>query len=319
MMKRGIFNILGILLSFAIAIGGWVLASRLMDIRSDNLMSATGVSPILMPLQLPPQTDALLAPEYISEVSIVQLLSEQRMVSILRNLDAPGREIPHEPTPEQITIDHAIRIGRVWFDNLLQHFDMHNYLGDFHDANAHLSQNIQRGNSGFLPPEYSFWTVTLIGRFMTATFLINAVTGQVWRTDLALSPRAIPLDWEFIEIGVDVGDIFVVNPYQPVFIQPTPPPYLSYEVPSRDRSPVIYFNTTLADAINALGEFMDTIGMVGEAPPHWRIIESPSNVVQVQQHFAGGEGFATVSFSGMPYDREQWSIQHFSMHLRAAY
>ena len=315
MSKQRVFNIFGILLSFAIAIGGWVLASRLMDVRSDNLMSATGVSPILMPLQLP-QADVVLAPEYIPADYTIQLLAEQSMLSILRNLDAPGRHIPHEPTPEQITLDHAIRIGWIWFENLNRYLDMHAELLEFHDIDAHLSQNIQRGVNGFLPPEYSFWTVTFIGRFMNTTILINAVSGQVWRTDMALSPRVMSLEWEFHVIA-DTNDVIVLEPYQPVLIQPTPPPYLPYEVASRDRSPVIYFNTTIADAINALGELMDTIGIVAEDSPQWRIVESFPNVVQVQQHFAGGEGFATVSFSGTPYDRDQWSIQHFSMHLRA--
>jgi len=316
MKKRGIFNIFGILLSFAIAIGGWALASRLMDIRSDNLMSATGVSPILMPLQLPPQADAVPAPEYIAEDYTVQLLSEQNMVSILRNLDAPGRQIPHEPTPEQITLDHAIRIGWVWFENLSRHIEMQVELLEFHDIDAHLSQNVQRGVNGFLPPEYSFWTVTFIGRFMTTTLLINAVSGQVWRTDLVLSPRVMSLEWEF-QVVADTSEVTVVEVHdQPILVQPTTPPHLPYDAFARTPRPLIYFNTTIEDAMNALSEFMDTIGIVAEGSPQWRITESFPNVVQVQQHFAGGEGFAAVNFFGTPYDRERWSIQHFGMDFR---
>jgi len=315
MKKRGIFNIFGILLSFAIAIGGWALASRLMDIRSDNLMSATGVSPILMPLQLP-QTET--APEYIPADATIQLLSEQSILSILRNLDAPGREIPHEPTPEQITIDYAIRIGRFWFDNLLQHFDMHSYLRDFHDANAHLSQNIQRGNSGFLPPEYSFWTVTLIGRFMTATFLINAVTGQVWRTDLVLSPRIIPLAWEF-QVVTDTSEVSIIDVHdQPILVQPTPPPYLTDDDFGRTFRPLIYFNTTIEDAMNALGEFMSIIGInSGDFPRLVGIQEFFPHQVELLQPFAGGDAYASVSFSGSSFDMGQWSVHNFSLRIGA--
>jgi len=304
MLKQRVFTTLGILLSFAIAIGGWAMVNTLMDIRSDNLMSAAGVSPILMPLQLP-QTDSVYDPAHDQAYyPTIHILTEQNIVSILRNLAAPGREMPHEPTPEQIDMQEAIYIGRRWLESLNQHIEMRHDILHIYDTSAHLSQNIQRGGDGFLPPEYSFWTVTFSSRIMAVTMLINAVEGQVWRTDLTLSLHVRPTQAEFYATIIDPYDL-----YAAIFIP--------------ERAAVaehwhwIYFETTTYDMINALSDFVATIGIYADESLTRFPIHGQSDAFGFRRPFAAGEGYAAVNITGplATADAGRLFFQNFSIYL----
>ena len=177
MKKQNVFTAMGIVLSLAIALGGWLLVSRMIDMRSDALMSAAGTSPIAMPLQLPNETRPV--------------LSEQEIASIVRNWEAGGRSIPHEPTPEQITMEQAIATAENWLSFIGEQLNLPDgwTQPDFDDTrsiSAHLSQNEQPGSHALLPPEYSFWTVGFSNQLMSAVMIINAVEGQVWKTNIQL-------------------------------------------------------------------------------------------------------------------------------------
>ena len=206
MSKQNIFTVMGIVLSFLIAIGGWILISRLMDVQSDMLMSATGTSPIAMPLQLP-QADDIAAGENADEaVYAHSLLSEQDIVSIIRNLESSGHAVPHEPTPEQITMGQAIMAGENWLSFIGEqlNFPDRETLFAFDRTSsvfAYLSQNQQQDRSAFLPPTYSFWTVTFINRYINAVMLINAVDGQVWQASFSSSDPLLAFEVSFEDVS----------------------------------------------------------------------------------------------------------------------
>lgn len=301
MLKQFILTTLGILLSFVIAIGGWVSANRLMDMRADNLMSVAGVSPILMPLQLP-QTDIPHDPEQYQDPTFYaapRFLPEQNIISVLHNHAAPGREIPHDPGPGQITMQEAIEIGREWLGGLEQHIYFHPSLLNFHDPpSAFLIQNIQRLNEGFLPPEYSFWNVTFSSMFMTATLLINAVEGRVWRTDLTLSPRARAIPLQDFQRSV-----VIIEEYT--------------EFRARWES-VVYFETTINNAMNILDDFVYAIGidtrdsLVWPPPP---ALGPFPYVFDIQRHFFQGRGYAALRISGSALASDRWYITNLSLYL----
>lgn len=311
MNKQNIFTLIGIVLSFAIAIGGWVFISGLIDIRSDMLMSASGVSPILMPLQLPGTDDTVEEPIYTRP-----LLSEQEIVSILRNKNAPGREIPHEPTNEQINMEQAIIIGQSWLSFIGQQLYTHEELFNFSDVMARLSQKQQRGGDGLLSPEYSFWTVAFSGRYINATLLINATEGQVWKTEIFLTPVATPY----------TRDMYLYTITNPEWER---------------ASNVIYFETTIADMNNMLAEFVNIINVdAGEAlerveelvpiivvpprtapssagvytpTPQWRHWTLSS--IAVIRPFADEYAYAAVRINGSSYDSDRWFINEISLYL----
>ena len=301
MIKQRILTALGIILSFAIAIGGWALANILMDMRANNLMSAVGVSPILMPLQLP-QTEVVeivYGSEYdpAYPIAAVQVLTEQNIISILRNQNAPGREMPHEPTPGQITMYDAISIGREWLQFLTQYIQIHPEMMHIHDTSAILSQNIQRGGDGFMPPEYSFWTVNFYNRFMTITMKINAVEGQVWYTELQLELRAQPRPW----------DVTVPTPIFEARDGRVQPLYF------------VFFETHIDAIVDALYDFVDIIGI--DADEVLYRIHSPVTTpvaIELSKTFADGAGHVTTTISGAAVNDENMLFFHgFSMFLGA--
>ena len=295
-MKQNILTSVGIILSFVIAIGGWALIGMLIDIRSDLLMSETGISPIAMPMQLPLTDDD---DDTQDESAYTRpLLTEQEIVSILRNHAAVGREMPHEPTREQIDMLQAVEIARDWLRFIGERLDVHDNAFTFFDQSAHLSQNQQRGSDGFLPPEYSFWTVTFIGRFVNVTMLINAVEGQVWKTEISLTQHAVPITAEW-------------------YVSLTP-----YEMDASDMDwdAVIFFETTSDNANNMLVEFMSVIGIdagdiafIRPAPPigpwPWPLM------VTMQRVFADGDAYAAMRIYGASSEGNIWFIHNFSMYI----
>jgi len=303
MNKRSIFTISGIILSFVIAIGGWVLAGRLMDMRSNMLMSANGISPIIVPMSVPVLNDT----EHDYEYDFHPLLTEAGIVSVLHNINAPGREIPHEPTDEQITMGQAIDIGRTWLSFIREQLYIHQELFVFYDTRAHLSQNVQRDGDGFLSPAYSFWTVTFNGRLIDVTLLINAVEGQVWKTEISLRRflRQVP------------ADRYVA--FSPYMWAPT-------EVPTE--VVVVYFETTVNSVYTMLNEFTAILGIdadneltafISVLPHTLYAVEHYSFTVQntllVERAFANDEGYAAIRIDGSTSDSERWFIHRFSMYL----
>ena len=186
MRKKNIRTVIGVTLSIAIAIGGWFLTSNLIEIKLDKLIPITlhvatntlDNTPADMTSIIPNNTEDDFTPAQYN-------LYENEIVSILENWDSSGRETPHEPTSEQLNMEQAIETGKEWL-----HFisGLHIFPDEwlhFSDARAYLFQNVlTEQNGGLLPPVYSYWKVTFTNESMNINMVINAVTGQVWKTDM---------------------------------------------------------------------------------------------------------------------------------------
>ena len=174
MNKQIIYTIMGIIFSFVIAIGGWLVTSTLINKQADEILSVSEAIVISMPTSF--------NQENISQE--VMSLTDDEIINILRNWELNTPERPHEPTGEQISMGQAIEIGRAW----LLHFEdiiPLEMLGVTHTS-AYLCQKIERGQENFLDPMYSYWTVSYSGDFIVAVFTINSVTGQIWKVELSL-------------------------------------------------------------------------------------------------------------------------------------
>ena len=191
--KQKIFTAMGVILSFVIAIGGWALTSRLIDMKSDELLSASGViwigAPDSTSSGAPNPTVTQNDPNPSAGLPMV---TEHDMVTILRNWESPGREKPHEPTAEQISMDETIAAGEA----ALASFGSQGFIPidllsiDKTKTAAYLSQNLPPSQEGqFLAPIYSYWTVALTGEAMGVTVMINAVTGEIWNINLQINPN----------------------------------------------------------------------------------------------------------------------------------
>ena len=288
MNKRNILTVMGIALSFIIATGGWILTSGLIELRSTNLMTATGVTPIAMPTAIPPppQNDN----EY--DYPYIALLTEHEIVSILQNLAATGREIPHEPTQEQINMEQAIQIAENWIVFLVTQLNWFEEIFYFENAIAQLTQNRQRDGSFLLPSAYSFWTVRLSNRHLSVIMFINAVEGQVWKTEITVNVHT-----DIYTFSADEG-ISILSPFTPLEVEGN-------------------------SLVQILDEFMLVIGL----PTNTNFIERTdpnTNTLSISKVFANGSVYAAVSVDLLHQVWGDWlSFEHrllvkrFSMYLDA--
>ena len=295
MSKRNILTAIGIALSCAIAIGGWALVDRLIDVRSAALMSATGVTPIAMPIAVPLQQSNDTANGYI----FGQLpLTEQEMVSVLRNWEAPGRTVPHEPTPEQATMEEAVTITKNWLALLAGKLNVSDRLFDFdiENTSAHLSQNQQR-DGNFLSPAYSFWTVSFQNNYVNATLIINAIEGQVWRTEVT----TVSL---FETWTPDVPNLF----------------YDDYVI-ATGRA---HFEINQENISSALNAFVSYLGIDVAEGGYNRVFSDDPNVgasffLVVFEKFADGAAYVALRVTGSPIVDASWGqgwlVSSFSMYL----
>lgn len=217
MIKQKLLTFLGIFLSLAIAAGGWFLTSALIDMRSDALFSASGVAqmtapddvsyslltPQPSPSPTPPSEDVPQelepsdSPEFEDVTALpvdsshekLPVLSEADMLSILKNWQEPGYERTHEPVAGQIDMEQAIERARAGLmficDMGIAPVEDFEYYRTF----AYLCQNIPLGLSReddgqFFDAIYSYWHVDFTGENMNSTFIVNAVTGQVWKSSI---------------------------------------------------------------------------------------------------------------------------------------
>lgn len=187
MNKRNILTVAGIVFSFIIAIGGWAMKSRIMNIESDRLLSAT-----MSFFVDTPAIDLLrIGEEYSNSPYTLPTLTEHEMANILRNWERPrpwswestGRRRLHEPAPGQIDMQQAIDAARAGLIFLYDNSILPAEMLEFNDIRAYLAQNISQGDE-FLPIEFSYWNVRFFNDYMEVLMTINAVTGQVWRKEI---------------------------------------------------------------------------------------------------------------------------------------
>jgi len=200
MNKQKVFTAMGVMISFVIAVGGWALTSTLIDKRSDALLSASGItwinapdarlseSPVSPTAVGDPSGEAPMFPDNNQNADVLTL-SENEIISIIRNLESPAIERLHEPTADQMTMEQAIAAGQAWCSVFSENGIVPDELLKWEDMriNAYLSQRLPRDQSEqFLNPIYSYWTVTYSSVYMDANLDINAVTGKVLMADIAL-------------------------------------------------------------------------------------------------------------------------------------
>jgi len=177
MNKRNLFTIFGIILSFAIAIGGWIVIRELLDTQSNMLLSTTTYVSVDIPV---------FETEYVSNDTSLGL-TEGEMISILRNWENTDTMRMHEPAAGQITMEQAFeaaREGMVFLheQNILSPMIFHS------PTRADLRQNIAP-DQPFRPLRYSYWTVYFASEYFVVQFIINAVTGHVWRIEVDVIQR----------------------------------------------------------------------------------------------------------------------------------
>jgi hypothetical protein len=188
MAKQNLLTILGIALSFIIAIGGWGLTSMLIDIKSDTLLSENGLTPVHAPAALsptPPDPDDVRDVTGGDTLGERPLFSEVEIARILLNWETDGEEQLHEPIKGQLDMEQAIARGE---DGLAYFYDqgvIPEELLAYEKTSAYLCQKRPGdGKSQALSPDYSYWVLSFTGKNGYLMLTLNAVTGQIWRLEL---------------------------------------------------------------------------------------------------------------------------------------
>ncbi len=199
MVKQKLVAIMGVVLSFVIAFGGWALTSLSINRQSDAMLYKGGATYPHMPKDVPLATQevAVENPQTDETRSLGAAMDEEQMVDILRNWESDGRENYHEPTEEQMTMEEAIKVSGEF---LSYYKDSGIFLDgemkyDKTWTTAYLCQRIPdnrgREKDEKVTSVYSYWTVVFTGETMSVTIVLNAVSGQVWAARLTMNLDAV--------------------------------------------------------------------------------------------------------------------------------
>ena len=116
----------------------------------------------------------------VAEQGNFQLTAEQ-MNEALNAWNHREGDIIHEPVSGQILIGDAVESGKKW----LVQTGLETEQTSAYSVNATLSVGKSKETDQIkLEPYYSFWTVQMVSQNLDASFLINAVTGQVWEAKI---------------------------------------------------------------------------------------------------------------------------------------
>ncbi|MDR1130907.1 MAG: hypothetical protein LBL15_00620 [Oscillospiraceae bacterium] len=191
MRKQNVLTILGIALSFVIAIGGWAVTSMLIDLKSDALLSAGGLTPVYAPAATSSghtkldDNPNIMGEDISGERSIFSAIEISR---ILSNWESRANEQPHEPMEGQITMEQAIAIGQKGLSYFYDQGIIPAQLLEYSKTDAYLCQRQPSGGAGkMLSPDYSYWGLSFSGENGSVRFSINAMTGQIWKADLGIN------------------------------------------------------------------------------------------------------------------------------------
>ncbi|MCL2593642.1 MAG: hypothetical protein FWD82_09810 [Defluviitaleaceae bacterium] len=297
MSKRNIFTVIGLVLSFVIATGGWLLTSRLMNIQSERLLSGATSFLVNTPVAEPIHVNNSDYPNR------QRMLLEHEIVSVLQNWSFLRGTQLHEPAIGQISMEQAIIAAREGIVFLRDHGILPEELLTFNDTRAYLSQNIDSGLSlePLLPIEYSYWTVSFSGNYLTAFVTINAVTGQIW--------------------GISVATFEITQPINIILLSG-----------SEDELKEILFAFMSNLELQQYGEIEIEIHRASDEQPDdflWITLDDeeiteiimpviiPLDAIIINQSFAGGRAIATINVTGVFAEGGELHFSGFHMSIFA--
>jgi len=261
MNKRNVLTVFGIILSFTIAVGGWLATSWLIDIESYRLLSGTRSFVVDIPT-----IEATSTNDTSGESNIVLGLTENEIVSILWNWELTDNRRPHEPAMGQIDMEQAIMVGRTGLMFLYEHGILPAEMLVVNDIRATLNQNVPQGGA-FLPLRYSYWQVDFRNDDIDTSMTINAVTGQVWSVEISSRQSMHPN--VSMALNIDLNNI-----------------------------EVILLGFLLNAGIHSSGEFVQRMNAPTPALPQYIAAFHLEDVLVASQSFADGDAKATITPAG---------------------
>jgi hypothetical protein len=166
----------------------------LIDIKSDTLLSANGLTPVYAPAvtapNLPNSDDGrgVTGDDTSSERP---LFSEVEIARILLNWETDGEGQLHEPIEGQLGMEQAIDRGKDGLAYFYEQGVIPEELLAYEKTSAYLCQKRPGdGGSQALSPYYSYWMLSFTGENGYIMLTLNAVTGQIWKLELKVNLTA---------------------------------------------------------------------------------------------------------------------------------
>lgn len=99
-------------------------------------------------------------------------------------------EMIHDPVEGQLSMEEAAKSAIDWLTIMENELQLEKREKSIYSVSAILYVGVQEQNRKEQYQAYhSFWTVQLVGKDLTATLLLNAVSGEVWKAEVALPIR----------------------------------------------------------------------------------------------------------------------------------
>ena len=125
--------------------------------------------------------------ETTGDMIINSKLTVGQVREALYNWNNSQYKMIHDPVEGQLSMEEAAKNAIDWLSVMKKELQVAEFDETFYSVNAVLNLGVQeKSNKEPLQAYYSFWTVRLVGKDITATLLLNAVSGEVWEAKIVL-------------------------------------------------------------------------------------------------------------------------------------
>ena len=173
MLRRRILTAVVVLISCIIAFGGFYVMKKLLLQKEESLLSQSGTIPVtgteLTEADSSPRAE----------------LTRDELIQVLKSMESPREEKPHEPFGQQLSMKEAIEKGDQWMEQFYGKYAGKKYEGKGLYVSGVLCDKGPEIQKGTIDDElYSYWIVEYIVKNAEVTLFLNSVTGQVLRAKI---------------------------------------------------------------------------------------------------------------------------------------
>lgn len=166
-------NALGILATLAIALGGLFLVQNGLAREQEKLLSAGGA------VELPPPIAEIEVMDAADAVTYSPL-TEEELLQVAADLAGPVDIRLHEPLQGQLSMVQAVECAQTWLEDFLMvYLGVSGLSSEEYRTSCYLWTPETGESDQETRPWLSYWSVSLTNQEIEASFLLNAMSGQI--------------------------------------------------------------------------------------------------------------------------------------------
>ncbi len=183
MNRNKIHTFIGLCLLFTVVSSGWFFTKGILNRKESEILKTKGRILIAEAIAS--------AEEQFEQVS----LSEELTAQILAVWNAGGRQVYHEPTEGQMTMEQAIEVGMDWIGRLTEAGILLKEVSEKEAPNIsavlYTLENKHELQKDLKRELLSCWTVIYTTTDVEVYLTIHAYSGQVWKADISMPYSAV--------------------------------------------------------------------------------------------------------------------------------